>query len=80
VGAGMTQHRKRIPSPVPDRVIHDGGWCQECDKRRFVTKADAKRTVRKLRLPLNAYPCGAYWHLGNLPEGVKRGVVDRRDL
>lgn len=52
-----------------------GGSCPTCGKRRYITKADAKRAIRRFEGRegrLNAYRCGDAWHLGH-PNFKSRG-------
>lgn len=57
--------------------------CEECGKIRYLSKNAAKRAAKRMRGrrgALNAYRCGEFWHLGHLPEAVKRGAIPRWDI
>lgn len=60
-----------------------------CGKYRYFTRKAAKRAMRRLYPDrnnhgrLNAYECRIetnVWHLGHLPEAVKRGDVGRDQI
>lgn len=62
--------------------------CPTCGKLRFLTKAEAKKSARRMKGRsgrLNAYRCGEFWHLGHLPKVVVAGrrsrdyVADQND-
>jgi hypothetical protein len=57
------------------------GTCPTCGKQSFPSKSAAKRVARQQihrgQGHLNAYRCGGYWHLGNLPSVVVRGAAPR---
>lgn len=56
--------------------------CTHCGKRSYMTKHTA-RQARKLTSGhgLNVYRCDSgYWHVGHLPESVRRGRVTRREI
>lgn len=63
-----------------------GGACPACGKLRFASRAAAKRGIRQMRGAgrggghLNAYRCGEFWHIGNLPPSVAAGEESRADL
>lgn len=58
------------------------GTCPECGKRRFLSKADVKAVLRKLRTKGRQHPyrCGDYWHHGHMPARVKGGAIARDQL
>lgn len=66
------------------------GACEFCGKRTYHSRKDAKRARSRMRRPraaqhLAAYECtgrpgAGIWHLGDLPEQVASGDMDRRDL
>lgn len=55
--------------------------CTTCGKRSYMTK-HAARQARKLTPSkgLNVYECGGYWHVGHLPEVVRRGRMTRGQI
>lgn len=57
-------------------------FCDDCGKRCFETKSDAKRVVRRLRDRgrMHAYRCGLYWHIGHLPARVVAGDKPRAEI
>ncbi len=57
--------------------------CPDCGKVRYGSKAMAKASARRMKHrkgKLNAYRCGAFWHLGHLPDDVRHGVISRDAL
>lgn len=67
-----------------DALKQGGDRCPECGKIRYLTRAHAKKTARRLRGPrrghLNAYKCGAFYHLGHLPADVVSGDRARDEI
>lgn len=63
-----------------------GTRCPTCGKLRFISRSAAKRGIRQMRGAgrgrgqLNAYQCGDFWHIGNLPPSVSAGDESRADL
>ncbi len=66
------------------RSYEGGDRCPDCGKVRYLTRAIARKVAKNLnrRRPghLNAYRCGAFWHLGHLPSAVIAGDQTRDDL
>jgi len=59
--------------------------CPDCGKRRYPTRAEARKAMRAIRSRdgrLNAYRCpvGNDWHLGHLPVDIIAGHRDRSTL
>ena len=55
------------------------GTCPDCGKLRFTSRKKTKQYMHN-RFPkerMSVYRCGAYFHFGHTPWGVKRGVQDR---
>ncbi|MEV6633901.1 hypothetical protein AB0M54_24430 [Actinoplanes sp. NPDC051470] len=57
--------------------------CEGCGKVSFVSRKDARRGARRAvdgeRPRAYRCPTSPYWHLGHLPEDVRRGVIDREE-
>jgi hypothetical protein len=59
-----------------------------CGKVRFLSKADAKKTITRMKGRsgrMHAYRCtdplgGEFWHVGHVPVDLKRGWVSRDDV
>jgi hypothetical protein len=54
--------------------------CDDCGKRCFLAKGDAKRAIRSMKGrvgKLHVYRCGDYWHLGHIPTALARGRITR---
>lgn len=53
------------------------GTCESCWKRSYVTRKDAKATIRHVNDPaMRAYRCPAgsgYFHIGHIPQAVRDG-------
>lgn len=68
------------------RVI-TGDRCP-CGKVRFLTKADAKKTIGRMRGRqgrMHAYRCdgdgvGEFWHIGHVPVALRYGDISRDDV
>lgn len=65
-------------------TVHYGaGSCPTCGKLRFLTRAQAKKTTRRMkgrRGRLHAYRCGDFWHIGHMPTAVTTGRLDRTQI
>lgn len=60
---------------------HGGGArCPDCGKLCYLTRKAAKRASRRMATPMSAYRCGDFWHNGHMPQIVKTGCLDRRNL
>lgn len=61
-----------------------GDRCPTCGKLRYLSRAHAKKTAKRLQRRregrLNAYRCGAFWHIGHLPKSVVHGEVRRDEI
>ena len=58
------------------------GWCEPCDKCIYLSRKTARIAARQLSGANRPRPylCPAgnsWWHLGHLPDDVRRGVLDR---
>lgn len=55
------------------------GVCDEHGKRRYLSKYAAKTAIKRYHPDghMSAYRCGDYWHIGNMPPSVSRGMQDR---
>lgn len=82
----MKGQRRRNSSRSPAAFVTDPtirvGMCTPCDKVIFLSRKVARyaagRAVggvrpRAYRCPTNT----ALWHVGHIPEAVRRGVIDR---
>ena len=60
----------------------DVGQCLTCGKVSYPTRKRAKEVAKNLfpASHLSPYRCGNYWHIGNLPVSVIRGVATRDTL
>lgn len=59
------------------------GRCGHCGKYSYLSRAKAKRAVRRLADRMSAYRCrngGDMWHIGHLPPVVIRGAVSRDQI
>lgn len=57
--------------------------CDQHQKRCYVSRKWARRVASKIVGPrLNAFPCEetGLWHLGHLPDPVRRGDVGREGI
>ena len=57
------------------------GHCPDCGKRRYSSRAQAKRAARANRCPgrrLRAYRCGGWWHLTSRDAGTVTYYRERR--
>ncbi|WP_416565111.1 hypothetical protein [Nocardia testacea] len=55
-------------------------WCPTCEKRRYITRRDARRVARTLPgNHISTYECEELpgWHIGHLPNRVRWGEVTR---
>lgn len=63
-----------------------GGTCPDCQKRRFLTRQEAKSAIRRMKHRsgrLHAYQCPAspeFWHVGHPPQPLVRGAIARDQL
>jgi hypothetical protein len=63
------------------------GYCGPCDKKIHLSRKAARRAGRKTFSEQGsgrprAYPCPhvrGQWHVGHLPDGLRRGQFDRDD-
>lgn len=60
-----------------------GGTCPSDGKSRYLDKAAAKRAIK--RLPgktgrMQAYRCGAFWHIGKVPSRLVTGEITRDEI
>lgn len=60
--------------------IPSAGTCPDCGKRRWLTRKDARKAMRRMHdKTLQVYQCGDYWHLGHPPgRGIPRAVMRGR--
>lgn len=52
------------------------GTCNECGKRCYIDKRQAKRLAKQLdhSAHMSVYKCGVYWHIGHMPKVmIKKG-------
>ena len=58
------------------------GFDCSCGKQGYTTRSLAKRAARTKHPGhhLSVYPCGAFWHLGHLPQAARYGVKGRREV
>jgi hypothetical protein len=64
-------------------MIATAGRCEEHQKIRYWSKADAKKDARRLSFGnLAAFQCGdtEFWHNGHLPRAVVSGEITRDDI
>jgi hypothetical protein len=69
--------------PIRTKYGHvpNGGPCPTCGKRRFPTRADAKKVAKRMHeSSMGVYRCGVYYHLGHLPDPVVQGKIPREAL
>jgi len=55
-------------------------WCLEHEKHSYTSRQRARGAARQYSVHRNAYRCSVdprYWHVGRLPEAVKRGDTTR---
>lgn len=53
-----------------------------CSKIRYETRGKATKARRRIDRTLRAYLCAScgLWHLGHLPESIRRGERTRADI
>lgn len=60
------------------------GTCSICGKRCYTSRKLAKRAARSIQgnrgKRMSAYACGQWWHIGHLPDVVRRGKVHRDQI
>lgn len=56
--------------------------CPTCKKRRYFTRKEARQAARRYHPGehMSPYRCGNYWHIGHLPDDIKRLGIDRSVL
>lgn len=74
---------KRSGTRDYEQAALSGGRC-DCGKIRFLSKTDAKRTIRRMKgrkgPRMHAYACGEFWHIGHVPKDLKTGYATRADV
>lgn len=85
----VTRSHRNRNRRVNDQASY-AAYCQPCDKQSFARRRDASGTVRRLRREggtdaagLRPYRCPAapaYWHVGHLPEVVRRGETTAAEI
>lgn len=78
-----TRQGKRASQREFEQGHGAGGTCPADGKSRYLTKAAAKRAIK--RLPgktsrLQAYACGDFWHVGRPPQSLVRGEISRDEI
>lgn len=76
-------HSKRSSQRDYEQFAISGQRCPSCGKVRFLSKADAKKTIGRMKGRngrMHAYRCGDFWHLGHVPSDLKHGEVTRADV
>lgn len=82
-----TQGKRSSDRDFEQRVI-SGQRCP-CGKVRFLSKGDAKTTIRRMSGRsgrMHAYRCDSddgsseFWHIGHVPSDLKRGAASREDV
>lgn len=76
-------HGKRPSARDYAQQIGGGARCPNCGKVRFLTKAAAKRAIRRMRGRdgrMQAYRCGEFWHLGHPPRELIAGHIPRDQI
>lgn len=78
---------KRAAQRDFEQFAMSGTRCTGCGKIRFLTKADAKKTITRMKGRtgrMHPYRCeteaGTFWHIGHVPNAPKAGVVTRDDV
>jgi hypothetical protein len=64
---------------MPRPTARFAGTCPACGKRCYVSRRHARAAARVIDPAMSAYRCGGYWHLGHLPEAVRRGRRTRTE-
>jgi len=57
--------------------------CNDCNKRWFRSRSEARKRAKVVDRKMNAYPCPVVthlWHLGHLPRSVVHGQVTRGQI
>jgi hypothetical protein len=57
------------------------GYCSDCQKITYLSRAAARRTAKRHKPHRGAYRCPfneLFWHIGLLHEAVRHGNVSRR--
>lgn len=66
---------------MTSRRDYSVGWCYDCEKLFYPSRADAKKIVRRHTTEhKSAYRCDfnqRYWHVGSLPQKVMEGTATR---
>lgn len=80
---------KRASQRDWEQTVTAGGRCP-CGKLRLLTKADAKKVLRRMKGRkgrMHAYECdggvegaASYWHIGHVPKDLKKGAASRDDI
>lgn len=62
------------------------GDCAYCGKGLYASRKEAARTIRHRGVKgkgVRPYRCPAneiYWHIGHLPDGIRKGRIGRQEL
>jgi hypothetical protein len=59
------------------------GYCDDCKKLTYMSRKEARLVAKNHRPHKQAYKCPHYdqfWHIGDLPEPIKRGFVTREEF
>lgn len=67
----------RPPHVSSGGLVGYAGHCKDCGKICFTSKRAARAARRSMHEQMSVYRCGPYWHLGHLPEVVRRGRLSR---
>lgn len=81
----MNKPKRRIKDPTRTDLPRRTGvpwshFCADCQKRSFITRADARQVAKQSTVHRSVYPCPAdptVWHVGQLAYAVRQGIVDR---
>jgi hypothetical protein len=81
----MHKPKRRFKDPTRTDIPRRSGvpWvnrCEACQKRSFISRADARQVAKQSVPHRSVYPCPAspdVWHVGQLAFAVRQGVVDR---
>ena len=79
-GGVMARHKRRVRRNPHWAVARHFGQCPDCGKLTYSTRRAAKTAARAAHpgTPMRVYQCGDYWHYGNTPGWVKRGIEPGR--
>lgn len=73
---------KRASQRDWEQTVTASGRCP-CGKVRLLTKRDAKKVLRRMngrKGRMHAYECRGFWHVGHVPNDLKKGDASRADL